>query len=364
MVTFEDAAGFEAATLRAAAAAGAAGVLLGLVQGVRAGFAPGLGLGLGVIGSPAPWAPWLGLACAGAAAALGRQRRGRAREAGEPIPSRRWLLAAAVLAALGGTFAAHALPALALLLAQVLEALPLTSALPMLLRALLASGLSGASLGLWIAACTVPVHLARRTSEVDRRLAALRFTLGPELRPLAERAAAAHRASLEELRARGAAGVLPLRTTLDQLTLSALELAARAADLSRVSGAAPEEQAGRRHAELLKLAAAARDPGARASLERAAAAQEQLARRARQLCAGRERLVARLHEEVAELERARVALALLAGAAAEQAAAEVDLLDERLRAGAAAAEAFAAVAAERGEEALASRRAESVAVAE
>ena len=353
MVTFEDAAGFEAAALRAAAAAGAAGVLAGLVGGVRAGFSPGLGLG--ALGDATPWAPGLALACAAAAAALGRRRRARAREAGEPVPSRWWLLLAAALAALGGTFAAHALPALALLFARLFEALPLTSALPLLLRAGLACALSGASLGLWVAACTVPVHLARRTSEVDRRLAALRFALGPELRPLAERAAAAHRAAILELRARGPAGALPLRTTLDQLALAALELAARAGDLSRVSGAAQEDQAGRRHDELVRLAGAARDPGARVSLERAAAAQEQLAGRARQRGAGRERLVARLHEEVAELERARVALALLAGAAAEQAAAEVDLLDERLRAGAAAAEAFAAVAAERGGEAQAAR---------
>ena len=345
MVTFEDTAGFEAAALRAAATVGAAGLLLGLLLGLRGGLAPP---GLGGLAGSSPWAPWLALACAGAAAALGRQRRERAREAGEPIPSRRWLLAAALLAALGGMFAAHALPALALLLTEGLAALPLLGAFPLLLRVALACALSGASLGLWVALCTVPVHLARRTSEVDRRLAALRFQLGPELRPLAERAAQAHRASLAELRARGAAGALPLRTTLDQLALAALELAARAADLSRVSGAAQEEQAQRRHQELLGLAASARDPGARASLERAAAAQEQLAGRARQLGAGRERLVARLHEEVAELERARVALALLAGAAAEQAAAEVDLLDERLRAGAAAAEAFAAVSAERG----------------
>jgi hypothetical protein len=353
VLTFEDTAGFDGAAAASSVSLGALGFAVGALAGnalFGAAGTPGAGPLAGGLSAAAAQlaervAPWAGLACAAGAAAIGQRRRARAAEAGEPAPSRAWLLAPAMLAAIGGLFAARALPALASLLVDLLGAAPIAGLLPLALRAALSCAACGAALGLWLAACAVPLHLARRTSAVDRRLGELRFLLGPELRPIAERAAQAHRGALAELRGRGAAGALPIRTTLDQHALVSLDLAARVAELARAAPPAWQEQALRRRDDLVRLAGSAQDPLARASFERAAAAQEQLASRSRELAAGRERLLARLHEEVAELERARAALALLAGAAAEQAAAGIDLLDERLRAGAATAEAIAATTA-------------------
>jgi hypothetical protein len=61
---------------------------------------------------------------------------------------------------------------------------------------------------------------------------------------------------------------------------------------------------------------------------------------------GRDRIAARLHEEVAQLERARFSLLLLQGANAERSAAELELLSSRLRRSAGAFEAEAEATAE------------------
>ena len=332
-LALEDAAGFERSALQAAAVAGAAFLCAGAVAG-QALLDPRAALLL---------APLLALFGAGTALLLGAQRRARALEAGEPVPARRLLLASVVLAALAGVFAARALPQLWSALVTLSEALPLLSLFPLLLRAAASAGVCGAAFGLWLGASLLPVHLALRTSPVERRLAALRFTLGAELRPLAERLAAAHRGAVEALRThREAWGddantAPPLRTTLDHLALAGLEQCARAAGLGAVAvgsrGLPPLEQILARQAELQKSAAAARDPRAKAALERAAATQGQAAERAARLVLARERLVARLHEQVAELEGARLALLLLEGAQAERTATEVELLDLRLQAG-------------------------------
>jgi hypothetical protein len=329
MLAFEDGAGFERAALQAAAVAGAAGLCAGAVAG-RALLDPRAALAL---------APLLALFGAGTALLLGVQRRARAQEAGEPVPARRLLLASVVLASLAGVFGARALPQLWSALVTLSEALPLLSLFPLLLRAALAAGVCGAAFGLWLGASLVPLHLALRTSPVERRLLALRFTLGAELRPLAERLAAAHRGAVEALRTHreawgdDASTAPPLRTTLDQLALAGLEQCARAAGLGAAKGLPPLEQILARQGELQQNAAAARDPRARAALERAAAAQGQAAERAARLVLARERLVARLHEQVAELEGARLSLLLLEGAQAERTATEVELLDIRLQAG-------------------------------
>ena len=355
LLAFEDAAGFERSALQAAAVAGTAGLCAGAAAG-RALLDPRAALALP---SLLALSPLLALLGAGTALLLGVQRRGRAHEAGEPVPTRRLLLTAVVLAALAGVFGARALPQLWSALVTLSEALPLLSLFPGLLRAALAAGVCGAAFGLWLGVSLLPLHLTLRTSPVERRLLALRFTLGAELRPLAERLAAAHRGAVEALRTHreawgdGANTAPPLRTTLDRLALAGREQCARAAGLGAFPGATsgattglpPIEQILARQAELQKNAAAARDPRAKAALERAAVAQGQAAERAARLVFARERLLARLHEQVAELEGARLSLLLLEGAQAARTDSgvelgvelgvhpELELLDLRLQAG-------------------------------
>src|SRR5205085_12504222 len=152
-----------------------------------------------------------------------------------------------------------------------------------------------------------------------------------ELRPLAERAAAARRDATLELPAGAGAD---LRVLLDSLAVAALELAARAADLGRSAPSSLEEELQRRCAQLAESAARSQDSAAQASYLRAADALGAQLDHLRRVRGARERTVARLHEDVANLERARFSLTLLPGADAVRGAVELDLLHDRLQQGA------------------------------
>jgi hypothetical protein len=140
---------------------------------------------------------------------------------------------------------------------------------------------------------------------------------------------------------RGAADELPpgtradLRSLLDQLALAALDVAERTASLTRAASPAVEEELQRRCALLLNNAAKADDEATRQSYQRAADALEGQLDHFRRVRRARERALARLHEDVANLERARFSLTLLRG---PDSAAELDLLHDRLQHGAIAFE--------------------------
>ncbi len=259
----------------------------------------------------------------GALLALGfaAARAPQARESGAPL-SAGAVAIAAVLAA-GALCAARLwLPFFALSLAQLLPG-----------GALL---LAGALAGLWIACACAPLHLSIQSDVVETRLAALRPLLGAELRPLAERAAAARAAAAAALppNARG-----DLRGLLEALALAALDLARRGAELGRTASLAVEEELSKRVAQLGRSAEAAADDAARGSYLRAKETLAGQLDHCRRVRVARERVVARLHEEVAQLERARFALALLDGADAGCSTVELDLLGDRLQQSALACEA-------------------------
>jgi hypothetical protein len=162
---------------------------------------------------------------------------------------------------------------------------------------------------------------------LETRLGALRPSLAPDLRALAERAVAARRGVAVELPS-GARS--ELRALIDSLTSAALGLAARAAELARAASPAVGEELRRRCAQLATEAESAVDPAARQSYLRAAdALSAQLEHFGRVRCA-RERALARLHEHVVHLERARFSLTLLKG---PERAVELDLLHDRLQHG-------------------------------
>ena len=248
-------------------------------------------------------------------------RRDSAQGSGAP-PGWQFLLAAALGA--GAAYFAGA------------TLLPLASLLTALVPGWIANGVSGAAFGLWAAVAAAPLHVAVGGDPVEARFAGLRASLPPDVRGLAERAVSARR---------GAAGELPpgargdLRGLIDALALAALDVADRAGSLSRAASLSLEEELQRRFAQLNESAAGAEDAAARGSYQRAAEALEGQLEHFRRVRRARERALARLHEDVANLERARFSLTLLHGADAAHGAAELDLLHDRLQHGALAFEA-------------------------
>jgi hypothetical protein len=311
-IRFEDHAGFQRTALLCMGGA-AAGALIGPMEAAIAGAAVTMAV---LPGAEAKRRRLAACSCAGlwtacflsgnewtlmgAGAMLGVAMVLARREADAPAP------------ALWAAVTTTALAALATLL------LPAASAL----AALVPKFVAGASFGLWCAIAAVPIRLSFGDDPIDARLAALRSSLSPELRALAERAAAARRAACAELPAN-----VELRATIDSLALATLEVAARAAELSRSTSPALEDDLQRRFAKLTERAQGTDDKAAKGSYQRAAEALQGQLDHLRNLRRARDRAVARLHEDVANLERARFSLTLLHDPAN---AAELDLLQARL----------------------------------
>ena len=278
---------------------------------------------LAVAALAVPAAAWP-LPAAGALLALGLavQRLDAARESGARV-SRAAIAVAVVLTAAALAAAWLWLPSMSAALAQLTGPVPAAIA-------------AAALLGLWIAAASAPLHISLQADPVEARLAMLRPTLGAELRQLAEKAVAARTAAANALPS-GSRG--DLRGLLDALALAALDLARRAAELGRAASPVVEDELAKRVASLEESAVKAADAAARKSYLRASGTMGGQLDHCRRVRRTRERLVARLHEEVAQLDRARFALTLLEGADAECSALELDLLGERLQHSALACEA-------------------------
>jgi hypothetical protein len=277
---------------------------------------------LGASGIPLlPWdSPRAGVL---AAALLGlllvADRREAARKRGAAPPAS-WATALALAASvLAVALGAVTLPALFAALALHLPR-PLAGAVP------------GSVLGLWLGLAALPLHLRLGGDALEAHLEAIRSALGPELRALAERAAAARREALARLPS-GAARELP--AALDALGAAALELAARAGELCRACSPQAEGELRERCAWLERNAQEASDAEARRSYQNAQAALSAQLDHLLRVRSEKERVLARLHENVAGLERARFSLTLLQG---PDFAAELALLQERLNEGAAALE--------------------------
>src|SRR4051812_31930832 len=334
MLRFDDHAGFHGAAISCAAGGALAAALAPLpFAAVGAAFAAALAFPtaperrrvVGVAGctvAALAWtlvpALWPAILCGVALALLFAMiREDAAKETGARRP-------AAGVIALTAAAEAAALALAAVLLPQLAAAL--APAMP----AWAGASICGAALGLWGAIATAPLHLhADGGDAIEVRFAALRTALDPELSALAGRAVAARRE----------AGIgLPsetrseLRAVLDALACAALEVAARAAELTSAAAPALERELNARAGGVLGRAGAAGDAASRESYQRAAeaiAAQLEHVLRVRR---ARDRLVARLHEDAATLERARFSLTLLPD---PHRAAELDLLRERLQQGAA-----------------------------
>ncbi|HUJ24942.1 MAG TPA: hypothetical protein VLW85_02915 [Myxococcales bacterium] len=334
-IRFEDHAGFQRSAAVAAAGAGLAAavapqaaLLPVAIAGTAVALAVADGLGrrlaraLGIAGVAAaaaylgPAKGWL-VPAAGALLGLLFAMAGEA-DADRPRPPR-WAVAATI-----------ALSAGAVLLAEALL-LPLAAALAAAVPGWMATGASGAAFGLWAAFAAAPLHVSAGVDPIEAKLAALRVSLAPDLRALAERAAAARRGATDDLPPGTRAD---LRTLLDQLALAALELAARCDALGRSAPQALQDELQRRSEQLARNADGASDAAAQKSYLRAAEALEGQLDHFRRVRRARERALARLHEDVANLERARFSLTLFKGRGPMRGAAGLDLLHAQLQQGA------------------------------
>lgn len=303
---FDDHGGFQRTVLLCTAGAAAAGVF-GLEAGAAAALLtlsawPGAevkrrrvlaGLGAAIFGgwffSGESWLLPMTGALLGLSFALGR----RETDARSPKP---WAIAITV-----------ALTAASTLL------LPLAGAVTQLLPRFVA----GAAYGLWLGIASAPLHVLLGEDPLEARLSSLRVSLSAELRALAERAVSARRAAFELL-PRG-----ELRGVFDSLALAALQVAEQAAELSKSASPALENDLQRRSAALTQSAAKTDDEAARQSYQRAAEALQGQLDHLLRVRRAKDRAVARLHEEVENLERARFSLTLVQD---PEAAADLDAL--------------------------------------
>jgi hypothetical protein len=215
----------------------------------------------------------------------------------------------------------------------------LSAALATVVPTWAAGAFCGSALGLWSALAAAPLHIRIGGDAIEERFAALRLSLAPELRALAERAMIARRNASRAVPDGAGADV---RAPIDSLTAAALDLAARAAEVSRASGPEAEEHLRQRVVDLAQKAESTGDGAAKQSYLRAADALSSQLEHLQRVRRVRERALARLHEEVANLERAGFSLTLLD---APGSAAELQLLHDRLRHGATVLEETGEIAA-------------------
>lgn len=267
--------------------------------------------------APLPWADAAAGAMLGLLLAVIRVEA--AKDKGTAPPSAWAVAIAAAAGAVALSTASAMLPALSAELASIVPRWT-------------AGAATGGALGLWAALAAAPLHVRVGSDPIEMRLHALRFSLGPELRALAERAASARRDALARLPG-GVPAEVP--ASIDAIAAAALELAARGAELSRAASPVAEDELRRRSAAMAQSAQAADDGEARESYQNAAESLSAQLEHLRRVRRARERVLARLHENVANLERTGFSLTLLQGPAFE---AELSLLQERLRRGAAAFE--------------------------
>jgi hypothetical protein len=197
-------------------------------------------------------------------------------------------------------------------------------------------GVAAAAIGAVAMLAALPRHL---TIEVDPVTAALRrlpASLDHELRQLCDRATCIWAAAAPQLRAADRE-----RALLRDGVVKTLEVAARSAEVRAIGPSDAELTA--RVADLEQRIAAATDDEVKAQYTAARAGLEDQRRYRARIAQGRERLVARMHNHVAALEKLQLAATGLAGSRASEGAPAVVQLAELSSDVAASGEALAEV---------------------
>lgn len=348
-ITFTDHEDFQKAAIRAVLGAALGGLVafaVGLVGiALPPAFLPVAGalaaacggswretLGAGVAGallgglpSLTPLHPWFGVALmgAGAGTVLAWARRRAVigpGDAGRPRPGR---FAFALTAVLGTTLAlAGVATAGAFEVRGVFEAV---------VPPFLAAGLQGATLGLFVGLAAAGAHVAADPDPVEALYGAMQAELTGDLRTLALRAATHYRRCTEVVQQ---SPVGPARTelsrSLSEVTTRILQLARRWQSIDREMGERATHEVEKRIEELKRLRESTRDEAARRQLQVAENTLIDELAQIDRIQRGRERVVARLHAEMAVLERTRFALLGLRSSDTHLRTAELAALSENL----------------------------------
>lgn len=285
--------------------------------------------GLGVLLPALPYAlgmahTWTaGLSAAAAGALLVRahlNERGEESQVGERRPTFvNYLLGAGLCAGLtlAGVEVAH-----------ILAARMADLATPVMLGA----SVAGAIVGLFVGLSSVAAHLALSSDPVEARCEELLPRLSGDFHTLAQRALTLYRQcgqSLAQLPREPARE--ELARTLSRMTRDAVELASEWAGVEAQLEERAQTELQTEREELLRTAKASTDVVARRQLESAAASLGEEIERLGELKQRRERILARLRAQVAQLDRARVALLSLRSGHAQMKAAELSALTRRFR---------------------------------
>jgi hypothetical protein len=213
--------------------------------------------------------------------------------------------------------------------ARILAARLTELATPMLLGA----SLAGAVVGLFVGLSSVAAHLALASDPVEARCEELLPQLSGDFHTLAERALTIYRQcgqSLVQLPREPARE--ELARTLSKMTRDAVELASEWAGVESQLEERAQTELQTEREELLRAAKASTDVVARKQLESAATSLGEEIEKLGELKQRRERILARLRAQVAQLDRARVALLSLRSGHAQMKAAELTALTRRFRA--------------------------------
>jgi len=183
-------------------------------------------------------------------------------------------------------------------------------------------GVAAAAMGIVAVLAVLPRHLALVTDPVQAALRRLPLALDPEVRRLCERSVSIWGGAKEHL-----ADGDPGRDLVRDGVLKTLEVAVKSAGV-KATGASDEELAARL-ADLDRRIAAATDDEVKAQYTAARGAIEDQRRYREHIANGRERLIARMHNHIAALEKFQLAATgLIAARAATSGATAVKQLEE------------------------------------
>ena len=211
------------------------------------------------------------------------------------------------------------------------------------LPAPLTSGLAGAAAGLFFGLASAPKHLAPPLDPIEKALRAGLSAKDPEIRAILERTLSIHRALTAELQhrdqvaARSSAGeddatLRLLEERSGQAVMRVLDIAEQCRRVDADLATTPVAHLDERIGELQAKVSTARDPAAQQTYRDALASLQAQKDAVDRIALGRERIVARLHANVAILEKLRFSLIHLRNAQAERIGGEaspvVEALDE------------------------------------
>jgi len=186
-------------------------------------------------------------------------------------------------------------------------------------------------LGFFAALGIAGAHVVREPDPVEQLYAKLHPELGGDLKVLAARAMTNYRRCAEALlNTEAGFARTQLSKSLSDVTLRILELARRWQGIDREMGERAEGEIGQRLAELRSLKETTKDEIARRQLGLAENALTNELAQIDRIRRGRERVVARLHGEMALLESTRFTLLSMKSSDAHLRAAELSALSESL----------------------------------